>query len=167
MNTRDPFGRTLRAFAGAAARVPTLSSKTGILRQDADEPAGEDSGITLAELGVVLEYGTEDGHIPPRPAYDDAARKHREAWNGLMRQTVREVVTQEYDGKAASFPPSLKTLGVVMRAHVRDEIPYEAVPNAPATIAAKGSSGPLVDTSQYANSIRSQGTDGPRIMVTG
>lgn len=185
MNNRDPWGKTLRGFDGAARRIPTLSNKTGILRRDAGEPAGEGEQITLAELGVVLEYGTD--RIPPRPAYDDAARKHRATWNGLMAQAVREVVTQEYDRAPPSFPPSLEVLGAVMRGDVRDEIPYDAVPNADSTrqrkaergtIGKKASApvseggkgwgaGPLIDQGNYDNSIKSQGTDGPRVKVTG
>lgn len=101
------------------------------------------SGIDLADLGTIHEYGTAT--IPARPTlgpvFDANAAKYR--------RLDREVWGRAVDGNEA-LARGLVRFAREMRSDVVKRIntgPY--VPLAPSTIARKGSSKPLIDTEYF------------------
>lgn len=114
-------------------------------------------GPTNAEIGVWMEFGSE-GQYPARPWLSSAFEANREKWTALQRKLAGEIV----DGKR-TVAEGLELLGLKASADVRRGITAgEGIPppNAPSTIAAKGSSRPLVDTSQFVHSISHAVVDG-------
>jgi len=102
-------------------------------------------GLTLATIGAIQEYGTED--IPARPWLTQgiAAAKPAE----LMRREAKAVANGERTARVAA-----ERLGLAVVAAVQERIAEGiAPPNAPATQAAKGSSTPLIDTGRLRQSI--------------
>lgn len=171
MATERPFAASMRALR-AIDRAGTLEVRVGILQPNGVQPRGEGEAITQAELAAELEFGVprDDGEgwrIPPRPAHQDAAAKHGSSWQDRMGDAIREVVDQAWADSPPTMPASLLVLSAQARADVRREIPYFAVPNAALTVELKGSSSPLIDTGDLANSIRAQATDGDTVRTTG
>lgn len=107
--------------------------------------------LTNAELGLILEFGTDDGHIPPRSFLRDVFDGNRETYLLHLAQLLVKVLRGEMTYEAA--------LRIVALEHERDIKRYftEAMwpPNADSTIAAKGSSRPNIDTGQLRASIGS------------
>lgn len=180
MATRKPLAGLDRALSEGMARAARLEVRVGILQKDGVKRRDDGEEITNAELAAVLEYGvpqegaspaagdSEGWRIPPRPAHGDAAREHGAEWQARMADAVSEVLDDAFEGRSRGLPRSLKTLAVQSRADVRRNIPYWSVPNAPSTIAKKGSSAPLIgETADLANSIRAVASDGRTSEVAG
>lgn len=92
------------------------------------------------------EFGTADGHVPSRPfmrrTADLAVRDVRNS-NSLMVVVVRRMLRGNMSANQI-----LDALGMWFQAQIRATIRNSrswAKPNAPATIAIKGSSTPLID----------------------
>ena len=109
-------------------------------------------GLTNNELGMVHEFGSPAAGIPERSFLRSTFDEQRPAYKELARKLCRAVIERKM-----SVPTALKVLGLKaesdVRAKIRSHIPP---PNSPATIAAKGSSTPLIDTGQMVNAIASQ-----------
>lgn len=113
-----------------------------------DGPTGQahdpKSGLTIAMLAAILEFGTEDGHIPSRPVL----RATFDAKHGEIEKLARELIIKILDGKinekqalglmGAWFASECKKY-VTAEGHVQPE-------NAESTIVQKGSDRPWVDT---------------------
>jgi hypothetical protein len=110
----------------------------------------EVDGTTIVDIGVYNELGTR--HIPPRPFMATTADKYRD---GIYEYTKR-LVGQMIDGKY-STRQVLSYMGMWYQGKVqltiRDAKTW-AKPNAPATIAAKGSTSPLIDTGRMVGAVR-------------
>lgn len=112
--------------------------KVGILAN-----AGQNQGTAIVDYAVFNEFGTE--RIPARP---------------FMRKTVddnmqtamtyaAQLVSQAIGSRRISADVILDRIGLWYQARIRETIrnAYQwAAPNAPATIARKGSDKPLIDT---------------------
>lgn len=120
-------------------------TKVGV---QAGEKAGD--GGDLVVIAASNEFGTKDGHIPSRP---------------FLRQTFEENRREIEDRKAriwqaillgrATMRTGLGLLGAWYQGKVQQQIvKLSEPPNAPSTIARKGSSNPLVDTGRLRQSIR-------------
>lgn len=110
-----------------------------------DSPHAE--GLTLSQLGLIHEYGTAT--IPSRPFLYSGISEGREEINRLNKTTLAAVQTGELSKQEALG--RLGNLGVRL---VQEKIrggPF--VPLNPATISAKGSSAPLIDTGQLRASV--------------
>jgi len=129
--------------------------KVGILGQAAIEPV--DGGITMVELGTMHEFGTADGRIPER----SYIRSTLNSGNDELKQICAKLASDIVNGRR-NVDEALKILGEFGVAQVRGKITKTDIPPPlkPATIAAKGSSKPLVDTGALLNSISYElGTD--------
>lgn len=101
------------------------------------------SGLSNASLATIHEFGTGDGHIPERGALRKAfAAKQAEVLDLLSRGAGLF-----FDGRAR-LEAMLQKGGQLMAAEVQRFIDSGLAqpPNAPATIARKGSSTPLIHT---------------------
>lgn len=105
--------------------------------------------LTLGDTARINEFGTEDGRVPERPAWRQGLKGGAPDFNRLNRVNLARVA----QGKIP-LETALGQLGAMGASKVREEIlDGEFTPNAPSTIARKGSSHPLVDTAQEKNSI--------------
>jgi hypothetical protein len=120
--------------------------KVGVLDERAHR-TGEDTSITNTDLALIHEFGA--GNVPER----SFLRSTFDAQRGKYEQRVRTYARAMVDGKMDEMR-ALNLLGLEHVADIKrtiaDGIPP---PNAPATIARKGSSTPLVDTGQLLNSV--------------
>lgn len=104
-------------------------------------------GVTVGEIAAANEFGT--ARIPERSFirawYDGRITENRKALRALSARVLRGELTQEQ---------AWEQLGLLFQADIQKRM-AEGVPppNAPATIAAKGSSTPLIDSGQLRSSV--------------
>jgi len=121
------------------------------IHADADAPTGDadistgDAGINNATLGATLHFGTRDGHIPARPWLDVGVNESSE----LYIDTIADGI----ESGTASMTV-LNQVGVLAVGSVQSYMTnLSDPPNAPSTIAAKGSANPLIDTGELRQSV--------------
>lgn len=117
-------------------------------------PAGSmnyPDGTNLIMVAVVNEFGSVDGRIPERSFLRSTVVTKRDVFKKFWRSNrAKNLLTGKADAK-----PLLELLGQLAQAEVQKTIlEVSEPPNAPATIAAKGSSNPLNDTGVLRQSIR-------------
>lgn len=128
--------------------------KVGVLQERGSEKEHEDSdGLTVAAVATFHEFGgeLEDGTPnPPRRSFIQAtARKYRQKINQAKVRILRQIHAGQI-----SVEQGLGVLGEYITGLMKKEIRAGiAPPNAPATIAAKGSSTPLIDKGQLIGAI--------------
>lgn len=141
---QDGFNRLegwMRAIHGMRAKVGWVGAAAAAKEDDSD--------LTIAELALIHEYGTEDGHIPERAPLRRAMMEHQDAIAALYRKVAYGVLTGKLEPEKA-----LKLLGEQVAAWVKSTIRgHLPPPNAASTIARKGSSTPLVDHGQLINAV--------------
>ncbi len=129
----------VRKMEGAYVKVGVLS----------DAGTYDEGGkANLVDIATWNEYGTSKG-IPARPFMGQTFDKNQ--------QQTHEALGNEYglilDGKA-NANGALKTVGVWYKGEIQKTFTEgEFEPNAPSTIAKKGSSQPLIDTGRLRSSI--------------
>jgi hypothetical protein len=132
-----------------------ISGKAGIIGAKAAQERKDGHGgtITNAELALVQEFGSQDGRIPERSFVRAGFDKNRAKYEGRVEKGTAAV----YDGKM----PVDRMVGLIAAEMAADVVALidegEGIPppNAPSTIARKGSSRPLVDSAQMKNAITS------------
>jgi hypothetical protein len=134
-----------------AIEMRTLKARVGVLASKGGMRSAGDSGLTLVELAAIHEFGSADGHIPERSFirstfYERAAAELREMCGKITKAIVLGAV---------DVRQGIGMLGAWGAAQVKNTITQTDIPPplAPSTIAAKGSSKPLVDTGQMLNAI--------------
>ena len=125
----------------------------GILEADADAPAkggSKDEPLTILEVAIINEFGSEDGKHPP-------ARSFIRAWFDGARGDIQERLNKEMLGVVAgkrTKEQALDRVGLWAVGEIQKRIAAGIDPaNADSTIARKGSSTPLIDTGQLRSSI--------------
>lgn len=117
------------------------------IRQEQGVEVPEGSSINLATIAAINEFGTKD--IPSRPFLRSTVDKNRDKYADQLATIVRDSV----DGKR-SIEDGLERLGLTAVADIQRTITTnDFAANAPSTIAAKGSSKPLIDTGRLRQSI--------------
>lgn len=104
----------------------------------------------MAVIAAVHEFGTDDGRIPRRAFLSTAFERYRAELEVFRDKLLKGIFLQRF-----TFRQALGLLGEKHQAQVQKTItdgPW--VENAKSTIDAKGSSRPLIDTSQMRNSVR-------------
>jgi ribosomal protein S18 len=128
-----------------------------LLRTMGAELAPEPDPLTLAQLAILHEFGSEDGKIPERgPIRATHDKNQREWWEATKKLKLKLITYQ------VSVHQALGLLGEMIKrdiqaAYRKGGDPY--VPNAPSTIAAKGSSTPLINTAQLLNGVSYERVD--------
>lgn len=120
---------------------------------------GENSKpIDMAQLASVLNFGTTDGRIPPRPFISETLDLNLDA----VTETIEKIKSKIFEGKLTASK-GLAQLGAyykgLMQRTIREEV-WQA--NAESTIAKKGSSTPLIDTSQLRQSVDFEVVEGKK-----
>lgn len=116
-------------------------------------------GLTNAQLASIHEYGL--GDVPARPWIGPPFRANRQKYMARLVKAYKKALK---DGEPAQVIKELERLGFLMAADIKNYVtqsplPGVPPPNAPATIARKGSSRTLVDSSQMVNSVTHQVID--------
>lgn len=136
----------LEAVQGTMAEFAGLTTRIGIVGPGATA-LQEGSSVTLAELGLMFELGTE--RMPERAWLRGTLAARRADIAALRGRVLRAVL-------AGSLSPreGHDAIGLQIQTWLRAGIVAGIAPAlAPSTIAAKGSSTPLIDDSQFINSI--------------
>lgn len=124
------------------------SIEIGIFAADgAQEYAGKTTrGLSVLQVGVFNEFGLG---VPERSFIRGYFDENQQALQALAANLMRTVI----DGKRTR-DQALEVLGLRMVAEIQARIARGiSPPNAPETIARKGSSTPLIDTGQLRSSI--------------
>lgn len=136
--------RKLRKLEKKLSRLTAKKVKVGIV-----EDSTHSSGISMAELAAIHQFGAPGAGIPARdflraPIQDRKAEQIR----------VTAAVAKAIVAGAMSIDRGLDIIGIwgeaTVKAAIRDGI---SPANRPATIAAKGSSTPLIDTGELHDAI--------------
>ncbi|EHT2883436.1 hypothetical protein KXJ91_001428 [Campylobacter coli] len=120
-----------------------ISSSNKRLEVGFFETAKYENGEHVANVAKIQEYGTLK--IPARPFFRTAVSKNQGKWLGILKNQF--LANQD-------FNLSLNQVGEVARGDIVVSImKTNTPPNAEATIKAKGSSKPLIDTGFMRNSV--------------
>lgn len=113
------------------------------IHEDSQQP--ESGDLTMAQLGAVQHFGSEDGRIPARPWLDTGV----ESGTQEILDTIRSAA-----GKGLPLDAVLEQVGVVAAGAVQEYMTdLRTPPNAPSTIERKGSDSPLIDTGAMRQSV--------------
>jgi hypothetical protein len=103
----------------------------------------ENDPINNASLLFVLSHGSPLRNIPPRPVLEPAIEKGRNLITPHLAESAKAVM----DGRPDAAERELERAGMVASNAVKRYFTEgELAPNAPSTIARKGSDRPLIDT---------------------
>jgi hypothetical protein len=106
-----------------------------------------DSELTVAEIATLNEHGTSG--IPARSFLRSTVDTNEPKYRKVLRGVADAVIAGKLDARTGLELVGEIIVGDVKQA-IADGIPP---PNAPSTIAAKGSSVPLIDSGQMRNSV--------------
>jgi len=110
-------------------------------------PAGKVDGAVV-NRAIWNHYGTSRG-IPSRPFLLNAIRKNRRKYLEAMKTAGAKILRGE-----ATLDQTMRKLGILAQGDIQQEITdLRDPPNAPATIKAKGSSNPLIDTGEMRSKV--------------
>lgn len=144
--------RRARAVRNSYVRVGVLGDDS----KGAERPEGSD--LTVAEIAAINEFGTDDGHVPSRPAFRHTFDAKRAELVELGKKLMRAYI----DGKMP-IDRALGILGSTLASEIKKTItqwplPGFPPPNAPSTVRAKQRDKPgmvrtLVDTGRMVGAI--------------
>lgn len=130
-----------------------------------DDAEAEENGTPMALVGAVNEFGSHDGHVPERSFMRSTMDENRDKYYEAMGKGLDEIYAA-YAGKKSGGAIGLgrkllKVIGLRVESDIKNKIVSNVPPpNAPSTIARKGSSTTLVDKGALKNSIRNVVKDG-------
>ncbi len=131
--------------------------KVGILASKGAADKHPEGQLSLVQIAAIHEFGNE--HVPERaPIRTTFYVRRKQELIDMQTKLARAIVTKGMDGiRALGMLGSWGAAAVKATITEGDGLPP---PNAPSTIAAKGSSRPLVDTGLLKNSITYQVVEG-------
>lgn len=113
-----------------------------------EETEREDDEITNAQLMFIHSEGSPAHNIPPRPVIEMTLKEEKEKISEKFKKALNVVV------KGGDPRAELEKLGIYVVNKIKAKFGSEDLaPLQPATIKAKGSDRPLIDTGQLRNSI--------------
>jgi phage gpG-like protein len=152
MRKENSVKMNLDVFEGMVQRLRSYETRVGVLGAKTERPDGD--GMTNAEIGLIHLFGSNEANIPPRDwLIAPIVENQRELVNSLSANSVQQAFKRgDYKGVMALI--GIKAEELVQRAFETSGFGKWA-PNSPVTIARKGSSKPLIDTSQLRRSVSS------------
>lgn len=127
------------------AHLNNAFTKIGIQHGSKHKEGGD-----LVEIAAVNEFGSEDGRIPERSFIRSTEREETRNIERLKQRLMQRVFEGRLDWRAA-----VATLGEYMEGRIKRKIStLRHPPNAPSTIAQKGSDKPLIDTGYMRSQVR-------------
>lgn len=155
-NNAGLLGRALAMTSGpnqVKVGFPASQTEDGIVERAIwNEFGTRGSGkrfVRKGKGGKVM--GSFGGPIPERPFMRNAMRANRDKYQSAMAAAARRILRGVVTGKdgAALKREALERLGAMAQGDIQKEITsLRSPPNAPLTIALKGSSNPLIDTGE-------------------
>lgn len=144
-------GGGMKSLEAALAKIQKAQVYVGIPEA---ETGRDESGVTNAGLMYIHTHGSPLQHIPPRPVIEPAlaAPDNKENITQELSDAARSVLGE----KAGEAKQHLRRAGMLGRnAAIRWFTDHRNgwPPDSPATVAAKGSDRPLIDTGQLRRSI--------------
>lgn len=101
-----------------------------------------EDGTSVAYVAAIQEFGAPAVGIPPRPFMQPTVNEKKDTWVKTIEKSLPKVAL----GKMSAFDV-LDLVGMQAAADIQTKISsIYTPPNAPATIRAKGSAKPLIDT---------------------
>ncbi len=142
--------RKLQGILASVKKMDRAHVKVGVLASKGGNVKHGESEFTLIELMAVHEYGSADGRIPDRAPIRLTFETNEQEMEGFIAKLAKAVVMG-----AMKLSHALALLGQKGVAEVKKTITQSDLPPPlkQATIDAKGSDRPLVDTGQLVNSI--------------
>lgn len=126
--------------------IKIQTTLTGPKKVKVGFPAGTDTDIV--DKAIWNHYGTSRG-IPARPFLLNAMRRQRRKYLNIMKEQGARILRGE-----TTLTAVMNKLGVLAQGDVQAEIDATLTPpNAPATIKAKGSSHPLIESGEMKRSV--------------
>ncbi|MEN0065940.1 MAG: hypothetical protein AAGA48_27615 [Myxococcota bacterium] len=105
-------------------------------------------GRQLVEYAAANEFGTADGRVPERSYLRRTVDRNAQRYADLLQEAVEDALDHEVSTLA------LEQIGAIAVGDVqRTIVELRTPPNAPSTIAQKGSSNPLIDSGRLRQSI--------------
>lgn len=136
--------KALQKLDGKEIAVGILGDSAAYQYPDAE------AGFTLVDIAIVNEFGSDDGHIPERPAHRNCFEKSKAGLRKRLAGSLRLIG----EGKVDPIQ-QLNKLGLWYVGELRQEIiDFDDPANAPYTIEKKGADNPLIDTGRMVNSIQ-------------
>lgn len=145
---------SVKGFQGAKASLlkaikdfdPSVAVLVGV-HEDAGSHAG---GMSNAQLGAALHFGA--GSSPARPWLDAGVLTGADDYSNVIKDEIKS---------GGSLDKAMNMVGVMATANAKQfMVDLKSPPNTAATIKAKGSSNPLIDTGQLMQSISYKTTSG-------
>ena len=134
-------------FAEIISSMKSLSGKAIKVGIQGDEKAEYENGVSVIDVAVWNEFGTE--HIPSRPFIRQCFALHSEEAFIRMQKAI------DFVQRGGNMNVALGGIGQWYEQRMKYVLTnYAWHPNSIATIRQKGSSKPLIDTGQLRNSIR-------------
>lgn len=143
--------RGLAAMRRAAKEMKGSYVKVGVLGGSKNARAAGDP-VSNVDLAIIHEFGSPAAGIPERSFVRSTFESKRAEYLALLRRFAAQV----YEGKSLTWRRAFGLVGAKAAADIKNRVTQGAgipPPNAPATVASKGSDRPLVDTNQLVNSV--------------
>lgn len=131
-------GSGLKAVMDRLKHAAELEVRVGVLGTGGNRG----DGLTNAELMVIHEFGA--GHVPERAPLRTTFDAKEKEWFALSRKLLSALIADKVTAEQALGLLGAQAVADI-QAQIREGLPP---PNAPSTIARKGSSVPLIDTAQ-------------------
>lgn len=143
-------GRAIRPEAAAGAGAQEFGAITSADTPTTPRPRQSDAGYTQGQLLAIHEYGSPERNIPERSVLRSTLREQRARALSMLAEDVRTQLANEKVPVARFY----QRVAVMLEGEVKRKFgSSDLAPNAPSTIAAKGSSKPLIDTGELRRSI--------------
>jgi hypothetical protein len=127
-------------------QLAALASKSAKLRVGFLEKSRYPDGTPVAMIAAIQDSGAPRAGIPPRPFFRNMIADKKGEWPEAIAEQFRE---KGYDSEKA-----LDAVGQTIAGQLKESIiKTNEPPLAPSTVARKGFSKPLIDTTQMINSV--------------
>lgn len=140
-----------RAFLEITSRIAKAGAtrlRVGVVGAEANREHSN-GDLTMGEVALINEYGTDDGHVPPRSFIRSTFQKSAGAFGNFMAIALRRVVELRHGADTA-----LAYVGERAVQAIQTTIDgYVGPRNADLTIEQKGFDHPLLETRELRNSI--------------
>jgi hypothetical protein len=138
----------------AKLRAASTGEGPGVLVGVRDGAGSTDEGTPLVQIAAVHEFGSTDGHVPERSFLRSTVSKNRDEYLTLLTAVLDAARKAPAGVGNAVVRRGLGRLGAKAVGDVKRTITdLDTPPNAPSTIAQKGSANPLIDTGRLRQSI--------------
>lgn len=137
-------GPGVQALREKMKKLDDLELRVGVL----GDGGWNGDGMTNAEIAAIHEFGAPRANIPERAHIRGTFDAKQAEWQAMAAKLLKGVLMDRFSPEQALGILGEKAVAD-MRAFVRAGVPP---PLKPATIRAKGSSTPLIDTGRYVQS---------------